>query len=693
MTIKWEKRISFFFCIGMIAVNLLVYGDVLKFDSVNIDDSAYLTKNWSVQQGITKDNLRFWFTFPSLSGTHNWDYNPLTMISFAIGCHLHGLDFGWHHATNLLFHILNTLLLFIMFKQSTKRLWPSAFIATVFALHPLHVESVAWIAERKDVLNTFFGFASIWAYILYIHGHDRKYYLMSILCYLMSLLSKSMLVTLPFLLILIDIWPLNRIKLQNFSLKNFNSLTIDFKRILLEKLPYFFLSAIFIAINMIVSTGKYATISFNTLPIETRLANAIISYAAYIQQTIWPFDMVVFYPYPAVFSSLSVLGNGILLLVISIVVIGSGKRHPYVLVGWLWFLGTLVPVIGIIQIWIQARADRFMYVPQTGIFIMVVWYFLSIAEHKPWVKKLLPFLSIFLISLYGILAWVQTGYWKNSFSLFEHAIHASKENFIAHKCIAKMYKDKGQNDISLHHYDEALQAISKTRMGEAQMSDIHNDIGLIMLSREDWAKAAFHFEKALALDPFDSSSLSNIGFLAEKQGDLTKAILFYRQALSLNINDAYAHFNLGRILTDRSEILEAIQHYQEAIRIQPNYKEAYLNLGNLFMHEQKYALAFQHFSTLYRLFPDYKDNLNNIGSLYLRIGRQDQAEQFFKEATRVDPEYELALLNLGELYYIQSKFNLATMYFLKAKRVNPERKETEKRLLDIAKQLDASVPN
>ncbi|MHC4658730.1 MAG: tetratricopeptide repeat protein [Planctomycetota bacterium] len=416
-----------------------------------------LTVFWQVRSSIT------W----AFTTDHASNWHPLTWLSHMLDCRLFGTEPGWHHLTNLLFHVMNTLLLFAVLNRMTRALWRSAFVAAAFALHPLHVESVAWIAERKDVLSTFFWMLTMAAYLRYVNRPGVSRYLLTLLPFALGLMAKPMLVTLPFVLLLLDYWPLGRFqngqatkdtKRHRRKTPTTSSLWRVFYRLILEKLPFFALAVLSSIITFIVQQKFAAVATTRQFPLTGRIANALISYLAYIEKMIWPSRLAMFYPYP---HRADLIGQAVvsalLLIFISIVVIWMMRRRRYLLTGWLWYLGILVPVIGLVQVGDQAHADRYSYIPLTGLFIIIAWGLPDLLAKWRFRKIALALSAIAVLSALSIRAYIQQGYWRNTITLCEHALEVTEGNYVAHYCMAADFLHRGQIEQAVTHYHQTLQ--------------------------------------------------------------------------------------------------------------------------------------------------------------------------------------------------------------------------------------------
>jgi tetratricopeptide (TPR) repeat protein len=465
-------------CISLvlIAVTLVVFWQVRNHEFITFDDDQYVTNNPHVKSGLALSGAIWAFrAFYS----NNW--HPLTWLSHMLDCELYGLNAGEHHLTNLMFHIANTLLLFLFLKRMTGALWRSSFVAALFALHPLHVESVAWVSERKDVLSTFFLMLTMGAYLRYVTIPRLSGYLLVLLWFAMGLLSKPMLVTLPFMLLLLDYWPLGRFRLEelrnNRNVSTQKSLNLSDQRLsvlhlVLEKTPFFALSAVsciltFFAQQRIVQSFEY-------FPFESRIANALVSYVSYIEKMIWPSPMAILYPYPDHFHIWGIAGATLFLVGVTLLVLRAVRSYPYLAVGWLWYLGTLVPLIGLVQVGMQAMADRYTYLPFIGLFIMIAWGVPDILKGWRYQKIILAVSSSLFLLIFAILTWMQVQRWQNSLTLFEHTVHVTAKNFLIHNKLGNALLRQGKIQEAIVHYTEALR-------GLPNFADAHYSLALAYL--------------------------------------------------------------------------------------------------------------------------------------------------------------------------------------------------------------------
>lgn len=561
-----QFKISIF----LILITLAVFWQLPSHDFVNIDDSVYVTKNPYIKQGFTKNSIQWAFT-----SFHAEFWHPITWLSYMLDFELYGMNPGGYLLTNLLLHILSTMLLFIFLRYSTDCLWRSALVAALFAIHPLHVESVAWIAERKDLLSTLFLMLTMLFYVRYVKYPHWQRYLAFSLFFIFGLMAKPMLVTLPFVLLLLDFWPLGRFELfcKNISEKHLNR-KIIYKAVL-EKIPLLILSALFSFIALFAQKTGQGLASLELFPFKTRIANALISYAGYLWKTIFPFRLAVFYPYEYQFHVWQIILSSFLLVSITLFAIYLTKNLPYLITGWLWYLGTLVPVIGIIKFGgAFAMADRYTYIPLIGIFIIIVWGGHDIFQRSGFRKIFVSLLTGLFLLILMITSWVQASYWKNSITLFNHALHVTKNNFLAQKNLGTALIDQGRIDKAFPHFKEAIRISPKNPTA-------HLNIGTCYLFYGEFDKAIIYFEKALELNPNYQKARMNLNkaLSAHKNTDL--AISIIKKAIQLNENDPIPYFNLANVYRKKGELHKAIFLYKKALTLNPDYVDAKNGLESL----------------------------------------------------------------------------------------------------------------
>ncbi|MBF0118226.1 MAG: tetratricopeptide repeat protein [Desulfobacterales bacterium] len=571
-------KIKTILALSLMLLTFVIYFQVKDYDFLNYDDIFYVSENEQVKSGLNIESLK-WSFKSTLAG--NW--HPLTWISHLIVVELFGLDGGFHHLANLCFHILNTGLLFFILTRMTGDIWRSFIVAALFGIHPLHVESVAWISERKDVLSTFFGFISLWCYVRYVEKPNLNRYLLIILFFIFSLMSKSMLVTLPFILILLDYWPLKRGRL-----------------FIGEKIPFFILSVIFSIISVFAQKSSNALGSLQQYPLYGRIANALISYVSYLEKTIWPFFLNPSYPYPNQIPMSEIFLSGFLLIFISLISLKYIKNKPWIAFGWLWYLGTLVPVIGLVQIGMQGMADRYTYIPIIGIFIMICW---SINYIK--YKFAITTITSAIICILMITTWYQKQFWSNNTTYYQYILDINPNDVKAHNNLGVALKNTGLYEKAIWHFYEAIKLNSKH-------SKAYNNLGLTLFKKGKIDEAIYYYNKSLKLDPNNVNTLSNLGNALRKQKKTEEAIKHYNEALRLNPNSFLVNNNLGNALLEQGKLKEAIYHFNEALKISPSDPSAHNNLANAFFYSGKIAEAIQHYNEALKINPNYIEAKNNL---------------------------------------------------------------------------------
>jgi len=445
------KYRSFWICLALTLATAAVFYQVYTHDFINYDDPAYVYENPNIQAGITPKTIKWAFTAGYAA---NW--HPLTWLSHMLDWQLFGPNPAGHHLANLIFHIANTLLLFVVLKQMTQKFWPSVFVAALFALHPLHVESVAWVSERKDVLSTFFWMLTMWAYVRFVSRPKVARYLLVVVFFALGLMAKPMLVTLPFVLLLLDYWPLARIPLRQKKKQVDNRLRRQiFYRLIWEKVPFFVLSAASSAVTLFVQRSGKAMIPFTAFSLRGRLFNAVISYVEYMGKMVWPSRLAVFYPHPSRDMSLFfAVISAVLLLAVTILILRFAENHRYLVTGWFWYLGTLVPVIGFVQVGLQAIADRYTYVPLTGLFIIIAWGLPDLLAKWRYKKIVLLSSAMLVVLAVSMCTYFQLRYWRNTAILLQHTIDVTKDNFVAINNLA--WSLAVSPEITEHNPDKAI---------------------------------------------------------------------------------------------------------------------------------------------------------------------------------------------------------------------------------------------
>jgi tetratricopeptide (TPR) repeat protein len=614
-------------------ITVVVYWQVQNHDFVNYDDHLYVTENWRVQAGLNWDNI-----VSAFSQIHDANWHPLVLLSHMLDCDVFGLRAGGHHLTNVIFHLTNTLLLFLVLNKATGAIWRSAFVAALFAVHPSHVESVAWVSERKDVLSTLFWVLSMWTYVRYTRLPTVNRYLLTLLCFSAGLMAKPMLVTLPFVLLLLDYWPLRRFELpwlqrggyeKGIGIGLFGRGKIGILPLLVEKLPLLVLSAGACAITFVAQKAGGAMGSLDEYSLGTRLGNSVLAYVSYVGKTFWPKGLAVFYPYPAAVSLWKALGAGFLLLFISAAVIRVARRCPYLVVGWLWYIGTLIPVIGLVQVGAQSMADRYTYIPAIGLFVMVAWGIWDIVGDQKYAKVAVGAVSALVVLVLAYGTTLQVSHWKDSVALFQRALAVTENNPVAHNNYGLALEERGNLDEAVFHYRAALQI-------KPDFSEVHNNLASALEEKEDSVGARFHYSQAIRMWPDFAEAHNNFAGILKTAGELDEATSHYFEALRINPNFAEAHNNLAVLLAEQGDLDKAVVHYFEALRIRPVFAEAHNNVGNVFAMQNDLPQAIAHYQEAVRLKSDYAEAHKNLGLAYWLVGRRDLALDQHKIVERLD---------------------------------------------------------
>ncbi len=576
------KNYTYIVLIFLIIVSCAAFGRIAGNGFINFDDNIYITENNHIKSGINLENIKWSLTAVVLS---NW--HPMTLISHILDWQLFGANASGHHLVSLLLHIGAVIFLFLFLNKTTNNLWSSAFAAALFALHPLRVESVAWASERKDVLSMFFGMACIYVYAFYAKNAKISQYLLCLILFILALMSKPMMVTLPFVLLLLDYWPLKRWqKGTGDSGNRFDSTD----RLIGEKVPFILLT-IASSIVTFLAQSKSGSVSLDYLPLIMRVANAIISYATYLEKIFWPFNLAVLYPYEFSLPLWKMLSSGLILAGITFVVFYYIRKLPFLFVGWFWYLGTLIPVIGLVQAGEQSMADRYTYLPSIGITIMIAWgipYLFSSAGIR---KKILFPASIVVFAVLTLLTWRQCSYWENSIKLFKHTLNVTKDDRMIHMNLGLALFNEGKIKEAVDHYNEAIRINS------------------------DFVDAYFNRGNAYA-----------------KLGQYQLAIKDYKEVIRLMPDHAAAYNNSGNVYVSLSQYWLAIENYNEAIRLAPNHAGAYYNRGAVYYNLGRYQRAIEDFKKVINLQQDHAEAYNNMGNAYVLQGDKDRGCYYAQKA-------------------------------------------------------------
>lgn len=594
-----SSKIAFGIIIFLFVSILAIYWQTRDHAFIEYDDQVYLLENPHVRSGLSLENIQWAFTSEYAA---NW--HPVTWISHMLDVELFGMNPAGHHLTSVFLHVLNAVLLFTLMSRITGSPWKSAAVASLFALHPLHVESVAWVAERKDVLSTLFWITALHMYIRYVDKPTPARYIYVIIVYGLGLLSKSMLVSLPAMLLLMDYWPLQRPAFWRAGgIMPPGSRSVW--GLILEKLPFLLIAVAISIVTIIAQQNGNAMTSIEASPLSERLQNALNAYPGYLGKMLWPTDLAVFYPFKTGIPAWETVAAAIFLLTASIFVIHERQRHPYLLVGWFWYLITLVPVIGIVRVGLQAMADRYTYMPLVGIFIILAWGMedLLIGCNLMW-HRLAYSLTAAIIAACILLSWRQASYWRDTTTLFNHALDSTQDNYMALTVLGRYLERQGRLDEALNSFNEALEIAPWY-----EYAKVHQ--GIILMNQGRLDAAVFKYNEAILQNPTSVTGHINLGIVMALQNRHEEAIHNFTIALDFNPRSAAAHYNLGMELARSGKFAEAIEHYNKGLEIDPEDVNCHNNLGIALAELGRLDEAIGHFSTALKLKPDFFDARSN----------------------------------------------------------------------------------
>ena len=574
---------------GLAAINLVVFAPTRNFALVDYDDIDYVVDNPPVRAGLTWPGVKWAFTTGHMA---NW--HPLTWLSHMLDVQLFGDNAGAYHIVSLLFHILNTLLLFAVFRRVTGSLERSAFVAALFAVHPMHVESVAWVAERKDVLSTFFWLLTMWAYSVYVRRQNWRWYGALSFCYALGLLSKPMLVTLPCVLLLMDVWPLRRPLRAS---------------LLVEKLPLFFLALTSSVVTVIAQRQGGAVVRLDLVPFSVRVANAIVAYARYLSKLVWPTDLAAMYPMSRAFpDALTFAIAASVLIAITAFAVRTFRRHPYVLVGWLWFLGTLVPVIGIVQVGIQAMADRYAYVPFIGLFLIIAWGAADLGSRLPVARWTLRIAAAATVTGCAATAAHQVQYWRSSESLWTHAMQVTPDNYFAQANLGYLLWRDGRSTEAIPLFRESIRI-------RPDFAEVHNNLGVALAGQGELGAAHDEFRVAAQIDPGFVAARNNLAATEAKIRVLDSGVARVAADTLARPRDLTARNDLGAALAAQGRIGEAAEQFRKAIEIDARQPDLHFNLGAMLQRQGRKAEAAAEYRTALRLNPRHREARDALARL------------------------------------------------------------------------------
>ena len=540
-----RRRLVLWLLFGVV---LLVYASAANHEFLNIDDDLYVTQNWRVQEGLSWENVKW-----ALVALEAGFWHPLTWLTHMADCQFYGLTPRGHHVTNLVIHAVNVGVLFWVLQQMTGALWCSAVVAGMFGLHPLNVESVAWVAERKNVLSTLFWLLTMWGYLRYVRKPSWGRYWAMMGVFVVGMMAKPMLVTLPCVLLLLDYWPLKR-------WEGWGEFREKWRGLVLEKVPMLVPVVVVSVLAVEAQERIGALTSLEGLPVGVRVGNAVVSYVQYLRKMVWPVDLAVFYPHPG--QQLAVwwvVVSCVVLVGITGVVLWRGSRSRYLVVGWLWYLGTMFPVSGVVQVGGHAMADRYAYVPLIGVFVMVVW---SVAQEWRWSRNWLTLLALAVFMGLSISARAQLTHWKDSVSLLGHTLRWTSNNQLAHSNLGLAFLNKGDLDGAIEHFYKAIEI-------KPTYALVHSNLGIALRRQGMPDQALLHFTRALEIDPTLAAAHNNLGNLLAQEGRVDEAVKEFLQALKVRPDYAEAYYNLGLVMASRDRLQEAEEYLREALRLNP----------------------------------------------------------------------------------------------------------------------------
>jgi tetratricopeptide (TPR) repeat protein len=674
------------------AVTLALYWPVTGYEFVNYDDIDFIADNPTVQAGITAGGLKY-----ALSAEIARNWHPVTVISHMLDCQLFGLRAGWHHLTSLLLHIANSVLLFLVLKRMTAVFWRSALVAALFAWHPLHVESVAWIAERKDVLSAFFWWLTLWAWLGWAGASGKpgsksgRWHIMAVVLFACAAMSKPMVVTFPFVLLLLDWWPLGRFKLRAppppvkqgrtksqpgpMSFKP-GSHGPSFWRLLIEKIPFFAISAALCWKTFLVQKNGGAMMDAANLPFGVRIANAFVSYVRYPAKMFWPDNLSALYLRNGDWPAWQVWGAVILVAGLTAWIVAQARTRPWLAVGWFWYLGMLVPVIGLVQVGMQTLADRYTYLPMVGLFIILAWGGAELAVRFR-LPKYVPGLAaaLCLAACLPVTA-RQVTCWKTSETLFKKMIAVSDKNYMAHYNLGNFYSRRGDVNLAMTNYLQALAA-------EPNYADAHNNLAGLLLGLQKYDEALDHYQAAVRIHPTSTAyfNLANtFGDAARARHDtnlFAQSVRAFQQSLQLDPNSIAAHNNLGMLWQDQNQDSLAIAEFEAAVSVSPDFELGHFNLANALARVGRLDEAIAHYQAAARLNPRRAESFNGLGLCYVRQGKMEEAARQFRKVIELVPRSAEAYEYLGNTLGSEGQYDEAIACFLKVLQLSPGDSQAE----------------
>lgn len=676
---KTDARLRLFIALGLIVITVAAYWPVFGNGFINYDDDRYVYDNPRVQDGLSISGVVWAFT-----STSNSNWHPLTWVSHMVDTQIWNLRPLGHHLTNLLFHAANTLLLFLLLTRLTGLTWRSAFVAALFAVHPLHVESVAWVSERKDVLSTFFLMLTLLAYVRYAQCPGVKRYLLVTALFALGLMAKPMLVTVPIILLLLDYWPLRRFAREAKPVKGRRSVS-PAPRLLLEKAPLFAFTLASCVVTMVVQRAGGAMNSMEGLPLTQRVSTVVAGYAAYILKMFWPMKLGVIYPYPSDgLPAWQVVGSAVMLGALTVLFWRARNSRPYLAFGWAWFMVTLVPVIGIVQVGSQFIADRYTYIPLIGLFVAIAWGVPELVRRKedsPAAVLILP--AAVVIVLLSLGTFRQAGYWKDGFTLFTHTLAVAAPSAPAHTNLGTAYANRGDQDSAIEHfkkaleinpahanahfnlgnayfrkrmYDEAVQAYQVAvehyqNAAAGGSAEAYTNLGNAYQGMRMFDLAEEAYGNALEISPDYLPAVTNLGNLLKETGRFGEAEELFRTALKVRSKDAESHNSLGVALAGLGKLDEAVEEFEIALKLDPRHAGAHVNLANIYASRRELDKAAEEYRIAIRLKPKTLEAHHNLGLVLKMQGDVEGAIAQFRKAVEIDPSIPGPYVSLATALY------------------------------------------
>jgi len=692
-------------CLLLVLSTVAVYWQVGSFEFLHFDDKLYITENSHVQAGLNTQNVIWAFTTVD---TELWQ--PLLWLSFLVDYEIYGLKAGGFHVTNLILHVLSTLLLFGLMCRMTGALWRSAFVAAFFALLPVHVESVAWVAERKDVLSGVFFMLTLYLYVRYAEKPDVQKYVMVLVSFLLGLMSKSMLVTLPVMLLLLDYWPLGRLwdkyafapvsasetgapnafagavkekSVRGNALPADETKTVQPSRAFIplwqigEKLPFFLMS---LAVGIVIvkaQSGQNVVTGTAIHPFGARLANAFVSYITYIVNILAPHNLGAFYPFKEHLPVFVVVLSVFLFMILCVAAMMTVKRSPFIFVGWYWFVIILFPVIGLIPLGKHAMTDRYVYLASIGISFILAWGMPRFFKKDDLKQKILIPAGFAYIAVLSGLTWVQCGYWANDLTLFGHTLSVTQDNELMHYNISWAYLQKSDLEKAGWHLQEAIKLNPRD-------DRYYGNLGLVYDKMGNKTQAIAYYREGLKLNPANDLIHSNLGTTLESTGQRAEAMEHYKKAMALNPRASAPHYNYATLILDEGKTEEAEKELRTAIALNANYEDARKELAELLLKQGKTAAAIEQLREVVRINPDNAAAFYALGLAFVQESRYDEAIASFNKATLLAPNNPGAYYNLGVLYSAKGDMESAVRHFQSALAIKPDYPAARKALQNLS---------